>query len=45
MEMEAKEGVEEERIPLTQKEATIRKSLIADNKGEYSVVYDLILVT
>ena len=42
MSLNQKEG--DKKVPLTQKEAEIRKSLITDNLGNYSVTYDLILV-
>lgn len=42
--MEAKEKESDKKVPLNQKEAEIRKSLVADNSGNYSVIYDLILV-
>ena len=31
-------------IPLTEKESKIRKTLLTDKNGEYSVIYDLLLV-
>ena len=34
----------DKKVPLTQKEAEIRKSLVADDSGKYSVIYDLFLV-
>ena len=34
----------DKKVPLTQKEAEVRKSLVADNSGNYSVTYDLTLV-
>ena len=40
--MQAKEG--DKKVQLTQKEAELRKLLVADNSGNYSVTYDLILV-
>ena len=42
MSLKEKEG--DKKVPLTQKEAEIRKSLVADNSGNYSVTYDLTLV-
>ena len=40
--MSSKEG--DKKVPLTQKEAEIRKLLVTDNSGNYLVTYDLILV-
>ena len=40
--MASKEG--DKKVPLNQKEAEIRKLLVADNSGNYSVTYDLVLV-
>ena len=34
----------DKKFPLSQKEAQLRKSLITDDSGNYSVIYDLILV-
>ena len=41
--MTSKEKEGDKKVPLTQKEAQIRKSLIINDKGEYSVIYNLIL--
>jgi aminopeptidase N len=40
--MASKEG--DKKVPLNQKEAEVRKSLVADDSGNYSVTYDLVLV-
>ena len=40
----SKEKEGDKKVPLTQKEAEVRKSLVSDNSGNYSVTYDLILV-
>ena len=40
----SKEKEGDKKVPLTQKEAEIRKSLVSDNSGNYSVTYDLTLV-
>ena len=40
--MSSKEG--DKKVPLTQKEAELRKLLVTDNSGNYLVTYDLILV-
>ena len=40
--MSSKEG--DKKVPLTQKEAELRKLLVTDNSGNYSVTYDLTLV-
>ena len=42
--MSSKSKESDKKTPLTQKEAQLRKSLITDNSGNYSVAYDLILV-
>ena len=42
--MSSKEKEGDKKVPLTQKEAEIRKSLVEDNSGNYSVTYDLTLV-
>ena len=42
--MASKEKEGDKKEPLTQKEAELRKSLIADNSGNYTVIYDLFLV-
>ena len=42
--MSSKEKEGDKKVPLTQKEAELRKSLVADNSGNYSVTYDLFLV-
>ena len=42
--MSSKEKEGDKKVPLTQKEAEIRKSLVSDDKGNYSVIYDLFLV-
>ena len=42
--MSSKEKEGDKKVPLTQKEAEIRKSLVSDNEGKYSITYDLILV-
>ena len=42
--MSSKEKEGDKKVPLTQKEAELRKSLVADNSGNYSVIYDLFLV-
>ena len=42
--MTSKEKEGDKKVPLTQKEAEIRKALVADNSGNYSVTYDLFLV-
>ena len=42
MASKAKEG--DKKVPLNQKEAEIRKLLVADNSGNYTVTYDLTLV-
>ena len=41
--MSSKEKEGDKKVPLTQKEAEIRKSLVSDNSGNYSVTYDLAL--
>ena len=41
--MSSKEKEGDKKVPLTQKEAEIRKSLVSDNSGNYSVTYDLTL--
>ena len=40
----SKEKEGDKKVPLNQKEAEVRKSLVSDNSGNYSVTYDLILV-
>ena len=42
--MSSKEKGGDKKVPLTQKEAEIRKSLVSDNEGKYSITYNLILV-
>ena len=42
--MSSKENEGDKKVPLSQKEAELRKSLVADNSGNYSVTYDLFLV-
>ena len=42
--MSSKEKEGDKKVPLTQKEAEIRKLLVSDNEGKYSITYDLILV-
>ena len=42
--MSSKEKEGDKKVPLTQKEAELRKSLVADKSGNYSVTYDLLLV-
>ena len=42
--MSSKEKEGDKKVPLTQKEAEIRKSLVEDNSGNYLVTYDLTLV-
>ena len=42
--MSSKSKESDKKTPLTQKEAQLRKSLLTDNSGNYSVAYDLILV-
>ena len=42
--MASKEKEGDKKVPLTQQEAELRKSLVADEKGNYSVTYDLFLV-
>ena len=42
--MASKEKEGDKKVPLTQKEAEVRKSLVADNSGNFTVTYDLILV-
>ena len=42
--MSLKEKSGDKKVPLTQKEAEIRKSLVSNNEGKYSITYDLILV-
>ena len=41
--MASKEKEGDKKVPLTQKEAEIRKSLLTDSSGNYLVSYDLIL--
>ena len=41
--MATKEKEGDKKVPQTQKEAEIRKSLVTDNSGNYLVTYDLIL--
>jgi hypothetical protein len=41
--MSSKENEGDKKVPLSQKEAELRKSLVADNSGNYSVTYDLFL--
>ena len=42
--MSSKEKEGDKKVPLTQKEAELRKLLVADKSGNYSVAYDLFLV-
>ena len=42
--MASKEKEGDKKVPLTQKEAEIRNSLVSDASGNYSVTYDLTLV-
>ena len=42
--MASKEKEGDKKVPLTQKEAEIRRSLVSDASGNYSVTYDLTLV-
>ena len=42
--MSSKENEGDKKVPLSQKEAELRKSLVADDSGNYSVTYDLFLV-
>ena len=39
--MASKEKEGDKKVPLTQKEAEIRNSLVSDASGNYSVTYDI----